>query len=204
MIATSDEAVTPLISGLAVRTQYKVYVVAYDSTDNTASNVLFVAFTTLSGCGSGDGGGALTLSAVSWTSTSTDGCVCSATGNAVRKIYYHVLSKADNVPDAAAIVDTKVDVIKPDEAITPLVSGLAAGTQYKVYVVAYDSTDNTVSNVLFCGVHDIVWKRLQNHRLHAVRYQPDHWIRVQMLRLFKHQRVRRQKVLLRWSVRTHR
>ena len=150
-VVTPGDAVTATIASLSTSTQYKIWVVAYDTVGTTASSVKFAAFTT----SGGGGGGAPALSSVAVSSITKTGVSLAATSDKNGFIYYSVLAAAVSTPSAAG-VKTAGEATKTAStaasAATIAISSLTAGTDYKVHVVAFDAgatVSGAVSTVAF-------------------------------------------------------
>jgi hypothetical protein len=131
------------LRGLTANTAYKFYAIVVDAAENISNVAASEPFTTLQ---QGDTT-APTVGTPVITDITQTTVTATFTSNEAGNYYYLVLPAAQTAPDAAAITGASSGIHGTAAAINgsnPVsISGLAADTSYKFYVVVKDASNNT-------------------------------------------------------------
>lgn len=133
----ANEATTQNILGLTGSTSYKLYFVAKDTSNNVQATVSSIAFTTLA-----DTTPPTTTAGPSITAKSEAAATLEVTINENGTGYYLVKLAADPAPGVAAVKAGTAFAMTVNSPASVNITGLAGLTNYIVYFIAKDSSNN--------------------------------------------------------------
>lgn len=140
---TANSSASTNITGLTGSTNYIIYFIAKDASNNWQASASQVAFTT-----DADTTPPSTTAGPSVSGTTATSAVLSATIDEAGTGYYLVLLDAAAAPDVNTVRTTGTSfAMVANTAANPSITGLTSGTAYKIYFVAKDVSNNVQAAV---------------------------------------------------------
>jgi len=166
------------LSNLESDVSYTVYAFAIDNSYDTTT-ITHISFTTVDTI-------APVLSAISVNNIHLTTAIAHLTSNEIGKAYFAVKKSTDPAPDATAIKTGTGFVVAGNANITAgtphdfNLTGLTKATEYKVYMVAADTSNNIsyVQNAGFTTANDVGIKKIKNEDVLLYPNPASDWLNI--------------------------